>query len=102
MIIKFDNFLNEKTEFATPLYYDEALQILNSSRPIKDHIKNHYSDEKVNFLGEYNRTMSTRKIIDALKFAKKENDTVLIDLINNHLTMIEELKIKKEAEKYNL
>ena len=111
MITKFNNFLNEtfwisgKAFYKTlisDLTYDEATTLAERTERIGNYIFDKYPNEIKGDLRPAQICRSETSIKKYLRFARKNNDNILIDLIQSYINEIEELKLKKDAEKYNL
>lgn len=65
------------------LTYGEVVELIKTERPIQDHVfKNYPMDFKV--LGRYGHGMTDTSRKNTLRFAQKNNDVVLIELIKTH------------------
>ena len=98
MITKFKRFTGDIT-------YDDAILIANCERNIKNYFMEKYgkmiTDTETpifSFRKEFSET-SFNKIV---KFAKKNNDKELQALIDNYLNVINNLEIRRNANKYNI
>ena len=80
---------------------------------IKDYFMEKYSFERITIFGIYGRTLSQVTLNRLLKFAIKNNDKNLINLINQHLNYMSDFikdpekyretkRIENVAKKYNL
>jgi len=115
MITKFNNFLNEVRgdidypdfrglykSLISNLTYDEALDLAERTERIAEYFFDKYPNEIKGDLRPAQICRSETSIKKYLRFARKNNDEILIDLIQSYINEIEELKLKKDAEKYNL
>jgi hypothetical protein len=106
MIIKFKIF--ERVIFDMPLNYGEAVNINKSERNIREHFKKYYSRMSISLLGSERSIgisradMSDIRTKNLIKFAKEEQDDELLQMISDHLELIQRIKIIKNSEKFNL
>ena len=103
MITKFKIF--EKNNYNPPkeLLYDEARDLSKKRERINYYFYSNYEEGFDKIIGKLGiKRMSNTIIEKILKFAKSNNDQKLLDLINDYINYLEELKIKRESEKYNL
>jgi hypothetical protein len=98
MITYFNIFLNEKNLIDFDLNYDEALYFNDMEHDIKSYFFNKYIDY-IGVLGKYNSSLTKTSIKKILKFANKNNDKELENLV---LKYLEEIEIKRNIKKYNL
>ena len=114
MITRFDNFLKEGLiPNAHNLTYSEVVDLYKLDSKIKDYFMEKYPTTDIKILGRYGHSMGESALNRILKFAKKNNDKILLDLVNSHLDYISNFvkdpesyraakKIEDTAKKYNL
>lgn len=107
MIVKFNNFLNEKNLVDFEITYDQSKELLNCIKLISDYLWNKDSkfiELNLPLLAFYSskKDISKTNIIKLLKYAKKNNDEKLKDLIDRYLKKIEEFRLINDTKKYNL
>ena len=105
MITKFNNFLNENESGIENLTYDEMVEISQYRREIRDYFNAAFSEYSKEVLGPrvlQGYGMSISGIERILKFSKKHKDDYLTKLVQDYLDKIEEIKFRKDANKYNL
>jgi len=81
--------------------YADVVELIKSEAPIKSYLIEKYPNEK-KITGRHGHGFSRTGLIKVLRFAKKQKDQILIDLVNNHLDFIKDMELRKEAEKYNI
>jgi hypothetical protein len=81
--------------------YGDIVQLVKSEAPIKSYLIDKYPTER-NLIGRYGHGFSKTGLLSVLRFAKKQKDQILFDLVNNHLEFIKDMEFRKEAEKYNI
>lgn len=105
MITKFNIFNEGLISNDSNLTYGEVLDLYKLDRVIQDYFYEKYPMD-IKILGRYGHGLTKSAIDRVLKFAKKNNDTELIDLINAHLNTIKTFTDNPEAyraaKKYNL
>lgn len=97
MITKFE-FFNEG-RFAN-IVYDEAVEINEYEKRIKNYFTEKYPEESPIF--SHRKEFSATSIGKIVKFAKKHNDETLTALINDYLDFIENINTRMDAKKYNI
>lgn len=106
MITKFNIFNEGLIPNGSNLTYSEMLDLYKLDSVIKNYVIKKYPIEDIKLLGKYGYTMTKTSLDRTLKFAKKNNDTELINLINSHLNTIKNFNNNPEAyrtaKKYNL
>ena len=88
MITSFKVFESEgKLSNVKDLTYDDLIELNKLDREIKDYFMEKYPNINIKILGRYGHSLSDASLNRLLKFAKKYNDNVLIDLIKKHISI---------------
>ena len=64
--------------------YDDAIELGKTDRAIKDYFMEKYPVEDIKILGKYGHDLSEAALRRLLKLARKNDDNILVGLIQKH------------------
>lgn len=71
--------------------YEEAVKLVESENPIKEHFKKMYPTADIKILGRYGHGLSESSIKRLIKWGQDNNDKTLLDLIVNRIKVHNEI-----------
>lgn len=99
MIIKYQDFLNEKSLAPEGIVYADAVKLFEMDQHIRKYIIAKY----IGMFSLPKISLDSKSGVEKLlRFAKKHKDNQLINLIQEYLEEIEKMKIQVDTRKYNL
>lgn len=106
MITKFNTFNEGFIPNDINMTYGEVIDLYKLDQVIKDYFTKNYPSENIKILGRYGHTLSKSSLDRLMKLSKKYNDIELTNLINNHISninnYIKDPEAYRAAKKYNL
>ena len=106
MITNFKIFERSLILNAADMTYDDALELGKTDKIIKDYFMEKYPNENIKILGRYGHDLSEAALRRLIKFARKNNDNTLIELITKHLITykqyIDDPEMFRRINKFNI